>query len=88
MPRGKGLTALEYDISDDLQEVIGTDRCNRPTVIKKLWAYIKRHELQGTAPGDRTNIYLDSKLQGVFGVKKKITMFQMNSLLSKHLTKI
>ena len=82
------MTAMEYDLSDELAEVVGEDRTNRPTVVKKLWAYIKRNKLQGTEQGDRTNIYLDDRLKEIFGNKKKITMFAMNSGLSKHLTKV
>jgi upstream activation factor subunit UAF30 len=86
--KGTGLTSIEYDLSDELADVVGTDRTTRPNVIAMTWKYIKRHELQGVDDGDRRNIYLDDKLQAVFGNKKKITMFQMNSLLTPHLTRV
>jgi chromatin remodeling complex protein RSC6 len=52
-------------------------------VVKKLWAYIKKHDLQD--PKNRRNIIADAKLKLVFGGRKSVDMFQMTKLVSKHL---
>ena len=51
-------------------------------VVKKLWEYIKKHNLQN--PKNRRNIKADGNLKPVFG-KKEVTMFEMTKLVSKHL---
>ena len=63
--------------------VIGNKAMPRTQVAKKLWAYIKRKKLQ-----DRTNrrmINADAAFTAVFGGKKKVSMFEMTKLVSKHL---
>jgi upstream activation factor subunit UAF30 len=51
-------------------------------VVKKLWDYIKGHELQD--PSDKRQILCDDKLQAVFK-QDKINMFSMNKLLGSQL---
>lgn len=65
-----------------LAEVIGATPLPRTQVVKKLWAYIKKHDLQDTK--NRRNINADSKLKAVFG-KGTVSMFEMTKLVSKHL---
>lgn len=84
---GNKLTSMKYELSDELAAIVGVGVATRPTVVKKLWAYIKRHELQGTDDGDRRTIYPDDRLAEVFGAKK-FDMFKMNKMLGEHLTKV
>ena len=65
-----------------LAEVVGTSPLPRTQVVKKLWAYIKKHDLQDAK--NRRNINADAKLKAVFG-KGTVTMFEMTKLVSKHL---
>jgi len=65
-----------------LAEVVGTSPLPRTQVVKKLWAYIKRHGLQDSK--NRRNINADTKLKAVFG-KNTVSMFEMTKLVSKHL---
>ncbi len=67
---------------DALSAVVGTKAIPRTEVTKKLWAYIKRNGLQDKKK--RTNINADDKLKAVFGGKKKVTMFEMTKLVSRH----
>jgi upstream activation factor subunit UAF30 len=69
--------------SNELAAVVGAKPLPRTEVVKKLWAYIKKNGLQ-----DKRNINTDDALKAIFSGKKVITMFEMNSFLSKHLTKI
>lgn len=69
--------------STALAEVIGANPIPRTEVVKKLWAYIRKNNLQDSK--NRRNINADSKLKGVFG-KAQVSMFEMTKLVSKHLT--
>jgi chromatin remodeling complex protein RSC6 len=69
--------------SADLAKVTGEKALPRSEVVKKMWVYIKKHGLQ-----DKTNkrmINSDDTLKAIFGGKKQVSMFEMNSLLKKHL---
>ncbi|MEO6094068.1 MAG: SWIB/MDM2 domain-containing protein [Novosphingobium sp.] len=69
--------------SPELAEIVGKDPLPRSEVVSKMWVYIKGQDLQN--PADRREILADDKLEKIFG-KKKVTMFEMNKLLSNHLT--
>ena len=71
---------------DILSAVVGSKPIPRTQVTKKLWAYIKRNDLQDATK--RTMINADAKLKAVFGGKQKIDMFQMTKLVSKRLSRI
>ena len=66
-----------------LAEVVGSAPLPRTKVVKKIWAYIKKHELQDAK--NRRNINADLKLKPIFGGKKTINMFEMMKLINKHL---
>lgn len=65
-----------------LAAVIGTSPLPRTQVVKKLWAYIKKNNLQDSK--NRRNINADDKLKPIFG-KGTVSMFEMTKLVSKHL---
>lgn len=71
-----------YTPSKELAAVIGADAMPRTEVTKKIWEYIKKHDLQDAA--NRRNINADAKLEPIFG-KKQVTMFEMTKLVSGHL---
>ncbi|MBK8203105.1 MAG: hypothetical protein IPK68_12560 [Bdellovibrionales bacterium] len=66
-----------------LAAVIGAGPIPRTQVVKKLWAYIKKHGLQDAK--NRRNINADAKLKTVFG-KNTVSMFEMTKIVSKHLS--
>ena len=69
--------------SSQLSAVIGGNPMPRTEVTKKIWAYIKKNNLQDTK--NRRNINADEKLRDVFGGKKQVSMFEMTKLVNKHL---
>jgi len=71
-------------VSADLEAVIGKGPLPRGQVVKKLWIYIKKHDLQD--PKNKRDIIADDKLKVVFGGKAKVNMFEMTKLVSKHLS--
>jgi len=66
-----------------LAEIVGAGALPRTEVVKKIWAYIKKHNLQDTK--NKRNINADDKLKAVFGGKKTVSMFEMTKLVSNHL---
>jgi upstream activation factor subunit UAF30 len=68
--------------SKELAAVVGAGPLPRGEVVSKVWAYIKQHGLQD--PKDRRTILADAKLEPIFG-QKRVTMFEMNKHLARHL---
>ena len=68
--------------SSELAAVVGSKPLPRTQVVKKLWIYIKKHDLQDAK--NRRNINADANLKKVFG-KNQVSMFEMTKLISKHL---
>ncbi len=69
--------------SASLAAVIGGTPVPRTEVTKKLWAYIKKNDLQDSK--NRRNINADDKLKEVFGGKRTVSMFEMTKLVAGHL---
>ena len=70
-------------LSSDLEAVVGKGPMSRGEVVKKIWEYIKKHDLQN--PQNKRNILADDKLKPLFGGKGEVTMFEMTKLVSAHL---
>jgi upstream activation factor subunit UAF30 len=67
-----------------LAAIVGEKPLPRTEVTKKLWAYIKKNNLQD--PANKRNINADDKLKVVFGGKAAVNMFEMTKLVSVHLS--
>ena len=70
------------NLSPELEAVVGAGPMPRTEVVKQLWVYIKKHDLQN--PQNKRNILADEKLKAIFG-KNEVTMFEMTKLVSAHL---
>ena len=71
------------NLSPELEAVVGAGPLPRSEVTKKLWEYIKKHDLQN--PANKRNILADDKLKVLFGGKDEVTMFEMTKLVSPHI---
>jgi upstream activation factor subunit UAF30 len=69
--------------SESLAEVVGAKPIPRTEVTKRLWAYIKKNQLQD--PKNPRNIRADATLKPVFGGKAVVNMFEMTKLVNKQL---
>lgn len=69
--------------SAELAEVVGSNPLPRTEATKKIWAYIKKQGLQDSK--NKRAINADDKLKPIFGGKKQVTMFELTSLVNKHL---
>jgi chromatin remodeling complex protein RSC6 len=68
--------------STALAVVVGPGPLPRTEVTKRLWDYIKAHNLQN--PANKRNILCDGPLKAVME-KDEVTMFEMTGLVGKHL---
>ena len=66
-----------------LGAIVGNKPLPRTQVTKKMWAYIKKNNLQDTQ--NRSMINADDKLKAIFGGKKQVSMFEMTKLVNKHM---
>ena len=69
--------------SPALAAVIGAMAVPRTEITSKLWAYIKKNNLQD--PQAKRFINADDKLKEVFG-KPRVDMFEMTRLVQSHLS--
>jgi upstream activation factor subunit UAF30 len=69
--------------NEKLAAVVGAAPLPRTELTKKLWAYIKKNNLQDKK--NRRMINADDKLKVVFGGKGQVSMFDMTKLVSKNL---
>ena len=67
----------------DLGAVVGNKPLPRTQVTKKIWAYIKKNNLQDTQ--NKRMINADNKLKAIFDGKKQVSMFEMTKLVNKHI---
>ena len=61
--------------------IIGDKPIPRTEVVKKVWAYIKKNQLQ-----DKRIINADDKLKQLFGGKARVDMFEMMKHVNKNLS--
>ena len=71
--------------SEALAAIVGSTPLPRTEVTKKVWEYIKKHDLQD--PANRRMINADAKLKEIFK-KPQASMFEMTKMLNEHLTNI
>lgn len=69
--------------SAELAAIVGKSALPRTEAIKKVWDYIKKHQLQDAA--DKRMINADAKFKAVLG-KDQVSMFEMTKLVSAHLS--
>jgi chromatin remodeling complex protein RSC6 len=67
--------------SATLGEVVGSKPMPRTEVVKKIWDYIKKNNLQDAK--NRRMINADAKLKPIFG-KDQISMFELAKIVNKH----
>ena len=68
--------------SPALADVIGSKPLPRTEIIKKIWDYIKKNNLQ-----DKTNkrmINADAKLKTLFGGKSQVSMFDLAKIVGQN----
>ncbi|OAY43445.1 uncharacterized protein LOC110620981 isoform X2 [Manihot esculenta] len=69
-------------VSPELQAIVGEPALPRTEIVKQLWAYIRKNNLQD--PSNKRKIICDDALRVVFETDCT-DMFKMNKLLAKHI---
>uniref|UniRef100_J3MU77 DM2 domain-containing protein n=1 Tax=Oryza brachyantha TaxID=4533 RepID=J3MU77_ORYBR len=69
-------------VSPELQAIVGEPTMARTEIVKQLWAYIRRNNLQD--PNNKRKIICNDELRLVFETDST-DMFKMNKLLAKHI---
>ncbi|MED6157097.1 hypothetical protein PIB30_020254 [Stylosanthes scabra] len=69
-------------VSPELQAIVGEPALPRTEIVRQLWAYIRKNNLQD--PGNKRKIICDDALRVVFETDCT-DMFKMNKLLAKHI---
>lgn len=84
MPK-KANSAFMKPVQPDtsLAAIVGDKALPRTEIVKKMWVYIKKNDLQDKK--NKRNINADEKLKLVFGGKNQVSMFEMAKLISKHI---
>lgn len=70
-------------LSPELAAVLEEKELTRPEVIQKMWAYIKKNNLQDSK--NKRLICPDAKLAKVFGSKEPVDMMKLSGLINRHL---
>jgi len=66
--------------SPALADVVGSNPMARTEIIKKIWEYIRKNNLQDKA--NRRMINADAKLKVLFGGKGQVSMFDLAKIVS------
>merc|ERR1712140_17177 len=82
--KGGGFTK-KMKVSGDLKAIIGKDSASRAEVVKELWAYLKKHNLQD--PENKQFFTPDKKMAKVFGTDS-IRAFSMSKFIGSHLSEL
>ena len=82
-PRGGISQTVQPDA--ELAQIVGSTPITRADLTKKVWEYIKQHDLQDAK--NRRAINADAKLKPIFGGKDQVTMFEMTKLVNQHVNK-
>jgi len=67
-----------------LAVIVGSKPLPRTELTKKIWAYIKKHELQDQK--NKRNINADDNLKPLFKPKKQVSMFELTKIVSNHVS--
>ncbi|MDX1654015.1 MAG: SWIB/MDM2 domain-containing protein [Candidatus Competibacteraceae bacterium] len=79
--RARGGLSKQVTPSAELSAIVGPEPLTRAELTKRVWDYIKRHDLQDSQ--NRRQINPDDSLAKVLG-PKPVTMFEMTKLINQH----
>ncbi|KAJ6845174.1 uncharacterized protein M6B38_289035 [Iris pallida] len=79
---GTGGLSKVCGVSPELQTIVGEPTMARTMIVKQLWAYIRKNNLQD--PANKRKIICNDELRLLFQTDST-DMFQMNKLLAKHI---
>ncbi|KAE8668129.1 hypothetical protein F3Y22_tig00112344pilonHSYRG00042 [Hibiscus syriacus] len=69
-------------VSPEMQALVGVPEIPRTEVLKRIWAYIKEHNLQD--PDNKRVIICDEKLKKIFADKDRVEFLEIARLINPH----
>merc|ERR1711994_828481 len=75
----------KFKLSKDLSAIIGMKEASRSEIVKELWAYLRKNNLQD--PEAKQWFTPDKKMAKVFG-NEKIKGFAMTKFINSHLSEV
>ncbi|KAL3818354.1 hypothetical protein ACJIZ3_004259 [Penstemon smallii] len=72
-------------VSPALSKFIGSPEASRSGAVKKIWEYVKLHNLQN--PANKREIFCDDKLKTIFDGQDKVNFQGIAKFLSNHFPK-
>lgn len=81
----RGALATLVTPSPELAHVVGAKPLSRGDAMKRVWEYIKKHDLQD--PQNKRRIRADDNLRPIFEGNESLSMFEMTAYISRHLNK-
>jgi chromatin remodeling complex protein RSC6 len=81
----RGALAGVVKPTPELAHIVGSKPLSRGEAMRKLWVYIRKHNLQD--PQDRRRVRADDNLRPIFDGNESLSMFEMTAYVSKHLLK-
>ncbi|KAI8980496.1 SWIB/MDM2 domain-containing protein [Pilobolus umbonatus] len=73
-------------LSPPLSDIVGTTSCARPHIVKKLWEYVREHNLQ--LPEHKATLKCDEKLKELCGGLETVSSFGINKHIQQFIHKI
>src|SRR5256885_7154593 len=65
--------------SPELAHIVGAQPLSRGEAMKRVWDYIKKHDLQD--PANRRMVRADDNLRPIFDGHEKLSMFEMTAYI-------
>ncbi len=81
----RGALAALVTPTPELAHIVGSKPLSRGDAMKRVWEYIKKHDLQD--PENKRRIRADENLLPVFDGNTSLSMFEMTAYISRHLNK-
>ncbi|XP_023634012.1 protein TRI1 [Capsella rubella] len=69
-------------VSPEMQDIVGVPEIPRTQALKRIWAYIKEHDLQD--PQNKRDILCDEKLKKIFQGKERVGFLEIAKLIGPH----
>lgn len=86
MAKARGGLAQKVQPDSMLAKVTGGQPMTRSEITKKVWDYVKSHNLQDS--NNRRMINADDTMRPIFNGKNQVSMFEMTKLVNQHVSKI
>ena len=80
--RARGGLAQPVQPDEALAAVVGPEPQPRSELTKRIWSYIRQHDLQEKE--DRRMIRADDRLRRVFDGRDRVSMFEMTRMVNRH----